>query len=451
MSSLDQSTILIVDDEEPIRELLRDILEPEGACIRMASSGHEALEALAAAEPDVLICDVRMPPPDGLAVLKALRARGSSIPVLIVTAQASSTVTIEAMQGGAFDYISKPFIPATITETVQRALDQRRLTRSAATLQHPELDERDLLIGTSQAMQRIYKLIGRVAHGDTTVLITGESGTGKELVAHVLHRNSARHDGPFVVVNCAALPETLLETELFGHEKGAFTGALAQRKGRFDQAARGTIFLDEIGEMSAGTQKKLLRVLQERTFERVGGNLPVKADVRIIAATNRDLREEARNGSFREDLYYRLNVVNIHMPPLRERKDDIPMLVNHFLQKQRTRNAQPARITTAAIQRLMQAEWPGNVRQLANSIERAIVMAQGELIGPEHLQFDEVLASAETPLDGALAPLIGTGQSLSAILGDLRVRLIGLALQRSGGDRMAAATLLGVELGQLEG
>lgn len=448
MRRLKGSSILIADDDEPIRDLLRDILEPEGASIRLVGSGKEALAAIEAEEPDVAICDVRMPPPDGLAVLQELRTKNIDTPVLIVTAQPSSTKTIEAMQLGAYDYIGKPFDPDEILHTVQRALEHRRLTRLVADLQKKDKsaeDARDILIGKSGPMQAVYKLIGRVAGSDATVLITGESGTGKELVAAVLHRSSPRRDGPFVAVNCAALPETLLESELFGHEKGAFTGAMAQRKGRFEQAAKGTIFLDEIGEISPTTQKKLLRVLQERTFERVGGNAPIKADVRIITATNRDLLEESRNGTFREDLYYRLNVVNIHMPPLRDRQDDIPLLVDHFLHKHRFSGDKPSRIAESAMSQLMEHDWPGNVRQLENTIERAVVLAQGGLIGPEHLLLSDNASAREQILDGALARLIGSTESLPTILASLRRRLIALALERTHGDHAAAARMLGVE------
>ncbi|NTU81415.1 MAG: sigma-54-dependent Fis family transcriptional regulator [Chloroflexales bacterium] len=449
---LEGSAILIADDEEPIRDLLRDILEPEGAAIRVARSGKEALEVIEADEPDVAILDVRMPPPDGLAVLQTLRAKGLDLPVLIITAQDSSTMTIDAMQRGAYDYLGKPFDPDEILHTVQRAVEHRRLTRRVLALERQVTqDPRDILIGRSGAMQQVYKLIGRVANSDATVLITGESGTGKELVAQVLHRSSNRREGPFVAVNCAALPETLLESELFGHEKGSFTGAMAQRKGRFEQATRGTIFLDEIGEISPATQKKLLRVLQERTFERVGGNAPIKADVRVLAATNRDLLEETRNGTFREDLYYRLNVVNINMPSLRERKEDIPVLVDHFLHKHRFGDVS-AHITEAAFAAIMDQEWPGNVRQLENTIERAVVLAQGGLIGHEHLLLGDSASAREQILDGALARLIGGADDLPTIVANVRRRLITLALERTHGDHAAAARLLGIsaiDLGKL--
>jgi len=448
-------SIVIADDDEPIRDWLRDVLELEGASIRLAASGKEALASIEADEPDVVICDVRMPLLDGMAVLQQLRAKGVDMPVLMITAQPSSTKTIEAMQLGAYDYISKPFDADEILHTVQRALAHRRLTRLVADLQSKDQDKdkdaRDILIGSSAAMQQVYKLVGRVASSDATVLITGESGTGKELVAQVLHRSSNRRDGPFVAVNCAALPETLLESELFGHEKGAFTGAVVQRKGRFEQAAKGTIFLDEIGEISQATQKKMLRVLQERTFERVGGNAPIKADVRIIAATNRDLLEEARNGSFREDLYYRLNVVNVHMPPLRDRTDDITPLVDHFLQKHRFSGDKPSRIAESAMQQLMEHEWPGNVRQLENTVERAVVLAQGGMIGPEHLLLSDNMSAREQILDSALSRLIGGTEGMPTILAHLRRRLIALALERARGDHAAAARLLGVETIDLGG
>ncbi len=442
---LEGTNILVADDEESIRELFRDILEPEGATVTLVGSGTEALKAIGAEEPDLAIFDVRMPAPDGLALLQQLRSKGVDIPVLIVTAQDSSTATIEAMQRGAYDYISKPFDPDEVLHVVQRAIEHRRLTKRVHALeQQVTKDPRDIMIGRSAPMQQVYKMIGRVASSDATVLITGESGTGKELVAHVLHRTSLRREGPFIAVNCAALTETLLESELFGHEKGAFTGAMAQRKGRFEQATKGTIFLDEVGEMSASTQKKLLRVLQERTFERVGGNIAVKVDVRVIAATNRDLLHDVTTGNFRDDLYYRLNVINIHMPPLSERKDDIPLLVEHFLQKHRVRAGEQPRITEEAMQMLIDYDWPGNVRQLENSIERAAVLAQGKLVSSEHLQLNDSGSTQDQMLTSALGRLLGNGGSLDDMLGEVRQRLVELALERTNGDRAAAARMLDV-------
>jgi nitrogen regulation protein NR(I) len=438
------SSILIADDEPSIRQVLRDLLEDAGATVREAGSGLEALQAITSDEPDLAILDIRMPEPGGLALLQQLRAKGMDLPVLIITADDSSAVTIEAIQHGAYDYITKPLDLDEVLVVVQRAIEHRRLTRRVHALeQQVNLNPRDTMIGRSPAMQQVYKMIGRVASSDATVLITGESGTGKELVAQVLHRTSPRREAPFIAVNCAALPETLLESELFGHEKGAFTGALAQRKGLFEQAQKGTLFLDEIGDISHSTQKKLLRVLQERTLTRVGGNTPVKVDVRLITATNRDLLAEVASGAFRDDLYYRLNVINIHMPPLRERKDDIPLLVQHFLHKHRLRDGQTPRITDAAMELLLDYDWPGNVRQLENSIERAIVLAQGQLVSVDHLHLAET--SADSPrLDSALGQLLDQGGTLEGMLGAVRSRLIRLAMERSRGDREAAARLLGV-------
>lgn len=448
------SSILVADDEPFICELLRDLLEPEGAQVRMVSSGAEALKAIGEEEPDLAILDVRMPEPDGLEILSKVRERDSDIPVIIITAQESSTITIEAMQRGAYDYVAKPFNPDTVLLVVKRALEYRRLTRRVRALEKQAggKDPRDILIGRSGPMQEVYKLIGRVANSAATILITGDSGTGKELVAQVIHRTSPRSEGPFVVVNCAALPETLLESELFGHEKGAFTGAMAQRKGRFEQASKGSIFLDEIGEMSLSTQKKLLRVLQERSFERVGGNVTVKTDVRVIAATNRDLAREVSEGRFREDLYYRLNVITIHMPRLCERKDDIPLLVQHFVsRKSRRSDGAAPRISDEAMEQLLNYDWPGNVRQLENTIERAMVLSQGRLIGPEHLLLpNDDRDEPHDLLASALTELLDSGEHLETILHQVRDRLVTLAVRRHAGDIGAAAQALGIPEDEIE-
>lgn len=450
------STILVADDEPDIRELFQDLLEPSGAQVRLASSGTEALQVIATNNLDLAILDVRMPDPDGLALLKQLRAQGNDLPVIIVTAQESSTVTIEAMQHGAYDYIAKPFDPDTMLTLVQRALEYRQRTKHAHPVEtrRKSKDPRDILIGRSTPMQEVYKLIGRVANSDVTVLITGESGTGKERVAQAIHQTSNRRENPFIAVNCAALPETLLESELFGHEKGAFTGAMAQRKGRFEQAAKGTIFLDEVGEMSPATQKKLLRVLQERSFERVGGNVTIKSTARVIAATNRDLQKDVGEGRFREDLYYRLNVINIHMPPLRDRKDDIPLLVEYFLARQpRRSDGSPPRLTNETMEWLLTYDWPGNVRQLENAIERAVVLSQGQLIEPAQLLIpsDEVdHDDHDYLLTSALSNLLKHRESLEVMLAHVRSQLIHLALQQKDGDRAAAAHLLGISEHELD-
>ncbi|NOK57550.1 MAG: DNA-binding transcriptional response regulator, NtrC family [Chloroflexi bacterium AL-W] len=452
---LDGSTIFIADDEPGILELFQDFLEPHGAHVHTASSGKEALEVLEKLSPDVAILDVRMPEPDGIAVLQQLQERGCVFPIIIVTAQESSTITIEAMQNGAYDYIAKPFEPQTVVAVVEQAIEyHRRLQTASASSTTVEQDPRDVLIGHSVAMQEIYKLIGRVARSEATILVTGESGTGKERVAEALHRASTRREGPFIAVNCAALPETLLESELFGHEKGAFTGAVAQRKGRFEQAVKGTIFLDEVGEMSSATQKKLLRVLQERSFERVGGNVTVKANVRIIAATNRDLQHEVAEGNFREDLFYRLNVINIHLPPLHERQDDIPILIQHFLSRYAKKNQSPVpQITKEAMTILVAFHWPGNVRQLENTIERAVVLAQGQLIEPSHLLMPSISENTTRQRDiltTALAELMNQGAGLDTMLSRVRMQLIKLAIQQMNGDRSAAARLLAIPETELD-
>ncbi len=441
------STVLVGDDEVAIGQLFQDMLEPEGVEVRTAHSGPEVLSALEEQEPDLVILDVRMPPPDGMEILKRLRGQGFEVPVIILTALESSTVTIEAMQAGAYDYIAKPFDPEAIMRVIERALEYRHLTRRVRSLeqQSGDKDPRDTLVGRSAAMQQVYKLIGRVSSSDATVLITGESGTGKEVVARLVHQSSPRRDKPFVTVNCAALPETLLESELFGHEKGAFTGAMSQRKGRFERATKGVIFLDEIGEMSQSTQKKLLRVLQDHTFERVGGNVTMTADVRVIAATNRTLEHDVAEGSFREDLYYRLNVINIALPPLRERKDDIPLLVQHFLSRKKHGDGERPRIAEDALAQLSAYDWPGNVRQLENTMERAVVLSQSGIIGSEHLHLPENEEDDDDDLlAAALSQMLQRGRSMDAVLGEVRVRLVMLAIQQQQGDRLAAAHMLGI-------
>jgi DNA-binding NtrC family response regulator len=450
---LEGSTIVIADDESSIRDLLEDILIPQGVKVLVASMGTEALELIETQAPDLAILDVRIPDPSGLAILKHLRERGNDIPVLIITAFSSSTVTIEAMQSGAYDYLIKPFEPDDVLLAVNRALEHRFLTQRVRSLEQKvgSKDPRDIIIGKSSPMQEVYKLIGRVANSDTTVLITGESGTGKELVARTLHRNSMRGEEPFITVNCAALPETLLESELFGHEKGAFTGAMARRQGRFEQANKGTIFLDEIGEMSPATQKKLLRVLQERSFERVGGNVTVKVDVRVLAATNRDLERAVTTSAFREDLYYRLNVINIHMPPLRERREDIPLLIEHFLSRRRHRDGDtPARIAYKALDLLVDYDWPGNVRQLENTIERATVLSQDGLITLNHISLPTNEREQLPLLHAAMNELLQHGYRLEEILQIVRREVVQAALQRHDGDRVAAARALGVEQSRLD-
>jgi two-component system response regulator AtoC len=441
--------ILIADDSAGIREVLREALTDEGYDIAEASSGDEVLSELRsdhASRPDLALMDIRMPGKDGLEVLRTLRAsQDDELPVIVMTAFGSASTAIEAMKLGAFDYIAKPFQLEEVTVAIERFFERRDLSdRVVRLLAETKRDE--ILIGDSPVMQNIYKTVGRVARSDATVLVTGETGTGKELVATVIHRNSTYSSGPLIKVNCAALPETLLESELFGHEKGAFTGAIAQRKGRFELAHKGTIFLDEVGEMTLATQKKLLRVLQEREFERVGGTTSVKIDTRVIAATNKNLTREIEVGNFREDLYYRLNVISIDLPPLRDRAMDIPLLVEHFLHKHRYgRGSDPARISQEAMDRLLAHDWPGNVRELENTVERAVIMARGGVIAEDHITFPG--QEARRPID--VTQSLADGTTLEAFLKDMESRYLREALRQAGDNRAVAADLLGIDLAEL--
>jgi two-component system response regulator AtoC len=441
--------ILIADDSAAIRDVLRESLVDEGYDVSEVSSGEEVLAAFngnGAARPDLALMDIRMPGKDGLEVLRALRAAGDSeLPIIVMTAFGSASTAIEAMKLGAFDYIAKPFELEEVTLAIERFFERRDLSDRVVRLM-AESNRAEILIGDSPAMQDIYKTVGRVARSDATVLVAGETGTGKELVATVIHRNSTYAAGPLIKVNCAALPETLLESELFGHEKGAFTGAVAQRKGRFELANKGTIFLDEVGEMTLATQKKLLRVLQEREFERVGGTTTIKVDTRVVAATNKDLPREIEGGNFREDLYYRLNVIAIKLPPLRERRGDIPLLVEHFLHKHRYgRGSAPARISQEAMNRLLEHDWPGNVRELENTIERAVIMARGGIIAAEQITFPGQEARRSIDVTQAIAD----GTPLDAFLKDMESRYLREALRQSGDDPAVAAGLIGLDVKDL--
>jgi two-component system response regulator AtoC len=348
------------------------------------------------------------------------------------------------MQLGAFDYITKPFELDKIAHTVKRAFDYQDLAQEVEVLRDEisSLVQTERIVGNSPPMQEVYKTVGKVAKADATVLITGESGTGKELVAEALHLNSNRRSGPIVKVSCAALPETLLEAELFGHEKGSFTGAMTMRKGRFELADKGTVFLDEIAEMSLATQTKLLRVLQERKIERVGSSLPIKVDIRVICATNKDLQKLVEQNKFRDDLFYRLNVINIHMPPLRERKEDIPALVEHFLAKHRySATAQPAAISEEALKRLTEYDWPGNVRELENVVERAVVLSRGQIITSRELPFGEHTdGEREDENEDVSAERSFFKKSVSQFEKDLIMK----ALKDAGGNRSKAAEMLGI-------
>ncbi len=372
--------ILLVDDDEQLRSSFKQLLEQEGHQVRAAASGEAALALVDKALPDAVIMDVRMPGLGGLATLRLLRERDRRLPVIIMTAYSTTDSAIEATKLGAFDYILKPFEIPDILALLDKALDAGGVMRDQVRLS-PEAggdEDGEVIVGASRAMHEVYKAIGRAAPTDALVLLRGESGTGKELVARALYQYSARSIQPFSIINCAAIPDTLLESELFGYERGAFTGASARRIGKIEQAEGGTVFLDEIGDIPLGLQVKLLRLLQEKQIERLGGREPVQVNVRIIAATNRDLEAAVSEGRFREDLYYRLNVVTLHLPPLRERKEDIPPLTRHFMARLAREMKVPLpKLEAEVFDQLRAHDWPGNVRELANLVQKLLVFHQG--------------------------------------------------------------------------
>jgi two-component system, NtrC family, response regulator AtoC len=477
----DRREVLLVDDDKDVLDLLSDLLTESGYAVRRATNGERALASVEKTRPQLVIMDVQLPDQDGLTVLRALKRKHPELEVIVMTAFGGSSTAIQAIGEGAYDYVTKPFETDDLLATLRRVFERAEMAEEVANLSlelGKSAAKRERIVGSSRPMLEVYKVIGKVAASHATVMISGESGTGKELVAEAIHRASPRNAFPLVKVSCAALPETLLETELFGHERGSFTGAIAMRKGRFELANKGTIFLDEIGEMTLGTQTKLLRILQEREFERIGSNTPIKVDIRVIAASNRDLAEEVDRSRFREDLYYRLNVIHIHMPPLRERKEDIPALVEHFLMKYRwSQDAPPTTVTGDALAQLVAYDWPGNVRELENAVERAVVLSRGDPIAVEHLPFAEPVvkggrrASAKGDKEAesatAIATPIATDGSSNGSLGatevdddgalvgatpspfkrqvaELERRLILEALERAGGNRTRAAEELGI-------
>jgi len=450
--------ILVADDEPSIRWLLERVLRQAGYSVALVEDGPAAL-ARAAAEPfDLAFVDVRMPGLDGLEVLSRLRSTAPDTAVIVMTAHGSVRAAVEAMQRGAYDYLTKPFDNDEVRLLAERALAARALAREVVELRTglQEVWEFGALVGKSPRMQEVYKTIGRIAGTDVTVLLRGESGTGKEVVARAIHHFSRRAGKPFVAVSCAAIPATLLESELFGHERGAFTDAHQRRLGRFELAHGGTIYLDEVGDLGPELQPKLLRVLQERQVERVGGAEAVPVDVRVVAATNRDLEALIREGRFREDLYYRLNVVSVTLPPLRERLEDVPFLVNHFLAKYGAELGERA-VSAEALDRLRGYAWPGNVRELENVIQHAMVMARSGVILPEPLPIVPGAPSA-TATPGTLEQLVeqklaeciqGLGRRESANLYDLLIGLVERPLLRAvlretGGNQVRAAALLGI-------
>ncbi len=395
-----KQTILIVDDERSIRVGLNGLLSKEGYEVSLAENGAEALRMLVSQPFDLVLTDLRMPGLDGVSLLKQVKTQYPDVVVIMMTAYGSEKIAVEAMKAGAYDYLVKPFDNDEVRIILQQALEQAALRREVRQLRERcEAAFRfERMIGSSPAMQRVFDVVKKVAPTDLTVLITGESGTGKELIANALHQNSPRKNGPFIKVNCAAMTRELVESELFGHEKGAFTGAVALREGKFEAADGGTLFLDEIGDMSQDTQAKVLRVLQEREFERVGGNRTIKVEVRVLAATNRNLQQMVQEGKFREDLFYRLNVVPILLPPLRERREDLPLLASHFLQEAATRPARsPALLSADAYAVLLNAPWPGNVRELKNVIEAAAVLSPGPEIQATDLHIGQQLSNSTPP------------------------------------------------------
>jgi len=451
--------ILVADDEDGVRWVLEKGLREAGYEVTSVKDGESALRHAEAEAPDLIFLDVRMPGLDGLAVLGRLRAGRPDALVIVMTAHGTMETAIQAMQRGAYDYLAKPFDVDEVLLLAERALTARRLTQEVAELRTglQEVWEFGVLIGRHPRMQDIYKTIGRTAASDVTVLLRGESGTGKELVARAIHHYSRRAGRPFVAVSCAAIPAALLESELFGHERGAFTDARERKLGKFELAHGGTLFLDEVGDMPPELQIKLLRALQERSFERVGGQEPIRVDVRILAATNRDLEALIKEGRFRDDLYYRLNVVALHIPPLRERRRDVPLLVDHFLAKY-AGDLGPRVVAPEALDRLVGYEWPGNVRELENVVQRAMVMATGGVILPEHLPIGEVSAAASVAVDATLEDVIerrlldcvrGLRARASANLYDLMTSLVEkplfrAVLRETGGNQVRAAQLLGI-------
>ena len=438
-------TILVVDDEANYLTVMEALLGEAGYEVLTAPSAPEALKLAGASDLDLVLTDMKMPTMSGIELLEELHRLYPELPVIIMTAFGTVEKAVTAMKKGAFDYILKPFKNDEILVTIAKALEHRHLILTNRLL-FQELEKKygfPNIVGESKPMQEILALVKRVAASKATVMVSGESGTGKELVARAIHQCSNRAQKPFISVNCAALTETLLESELFGHERGAFTNAVAMRKGRFELADSGTLFLDEVAEMSQALQVKLLRVLQEMEFERVGGTRTIKVDVRMVAASNRDLKEEVEAGRFREDLFYRLNVVHLQMPPLRQRQDDIPLLAVHFIHKYVTENLRAKmRITPESLQLLGQYPWPGNVRELENVMERAVILCHNSLITPQDLPKDLAPTAQETALD--IDRLVPVGIPLPEALERIEEQMIRRALDQSGQVQVRAAEMLGI-------
>jgi two-component system, NtrC family, nitrogen regulation response regulator GlnG len=441
--------VWIVDDDRSIRWVIEKALSREGIAFNSFSSAQDALDALSGGSPEVLVSDIRMPGLSGLELLNAVKQRHPAVPVIVMTAYSDLDSAVAAFQGGAYEYLPKPFDVDQAVELIRRALDEsRRETQAAETVSEPKE-----ILGQAPAMQEVFRAIGRLSQSSATVLITGDSGTGKELVARALHRHSARAQKPFVAINTAAMPKDLLESELFGHERGSFTGAQQQRRGRFEQAEGGTLFLDEIGDMPPELQTRLLRVLSDGNYYRVGGHQQIKANVRVIAATHQNLEHRVREGTFREDLYHRLNVIRLRLPNLRERGEDIPLLAKYFLGvSAKQLGVEPKRLSDEALAHLARLEFPGNVRQLENLCHWLTVMAPGQVIdvGDLPAEFrDQVAAAASdwlAALEHEAERRLARGESgiLDGLSRQFERALITKALERTGGRRIEAANLLGM-------
>jgi two-component system response regulator PilR (NtrC family) len=442
------ASILVVDDEHSMREFLEIMLNKEGYQVATAAGGGEAVDLLKKGTFDLVITDIRMKEVDGLEVLKKCKELNPNSVVIMISAYASTSTAVEAMKWGAYDYLPKPFKVREIKAVIRDALSTAQLQEAgekvavettSATYSHG-------IVGESPELKKILELIPRIAAATSNVLITGESGTGKELIAKAIHRESPRKDKPFVTVNCGSVPETLMESELFGHKKGAFTGATATRSGLFEAADQGTLFLDEIAELSPPVQVKLLRAVQEKTFKMVGGSEELSVDVRIISATNRDLEREVMDENFREDLFYRLNVINIHMPPLRERPDEIPLLAQHFLQKYSQQMGKDIRkISSFALDILKSYNFPGNIRELENIIERSIALESSNIVLPDSLTLSSFKQTqVQSKSDSVSLTLPQEGIDLDNVLGQLEKDLLQQALERTRGAKQKAADLLGI-------
>lgn len=441
-------SILVADDDATIRTNLGLLLRSEGYEVREAVDGSQAAETLAAGGVSLVLLDLKMPGRSGMEILREYEDQLEELPVIVITALGGSAAAIEAMKLGAFDYITKPFDLDEVLFTVRRALTQKALVTQVRALAEPGQQDGagdEELVGRTAAMLDVFKAIGRVAATQEAVLILGESGTGKELVANAIHANSSRADCPFIKVNCAALSPTLLESEMFGHERGAFTGAVSRRNGRFEQANGGTLFLDEVGDLDLDLQAKLLRVLQAGQFERVGGNETIHTDVRVISATNHDLPSQVAKGRFREDLFYRLNVVGITLPPLRQRREDIPLLAEHIVRRLAQKYRWPhLTLAPESVQRLTTYSWPGNVRELQNVLARAAIVARGRPILPE--DFVSLASSVAEPQSNSS---VSSPLALKDILAETERRVIAQALDEAKWNRTQAARVLGISRRQL--